>query len=123
MLIISKEMHYNPPDFENETPIKKNLVMKLLPIANSPERFSSVKIVRTDVVSEEYFFNPGILGPKEYSGFHTEKGDYDVNFPKGSEILLELAFYVDPLIRIKSRSVYNGLDLLGDVGGLFDGLR
>ena len=27
------------------------------------------------------------------------------------------------LTKVHSRSIYNGLDLLGDVGGLFDGLK
>ena len=37
--------------------------------------------------------------------------------------MLILDFYVDTTIRLQNRSIYNGLDLLGDVGGLYDGLK
>ena len=72
--MITKEMLYDPPDFKGDTPIKSTIMFNLIPVQSSESKLVSYKIVRTDVESEEYFLNPGLLSSKEYTGFHTEKG-------------------------------------------------
>ena len=62
LLVLTKEMHYDPPDFENETPVKSMINSSILPVAFTPPRFQSIKIVRTDIESEERFVDLGILG-------------------------------------------------------------
>ena len=45
----------------------------------------------------------------------------DIRDPK--VIVFTLIVRPSTLTKVYSRAIYNGLDLLGDVGGLFDGLK
>lgn len=45
------------------------------------------------------------------------KNDYN------QDAAVELLFIVDKVILHNTRAIYNGLDWLGDVGGLYDGLK
>ena len=69
------------------------------------------------VVSEEYFFNPGWFNALEKTFFTVNT--VDLASPIGNSVTSE-SIYLDfsPQRVIHSRSIYNALDFLGDVGGL-----
>ena len=46
--------------------------------------------------------------------------DYLIKFENTSAVLV---YQIHPQVKSFKRSAYNSLDLLGDVGGLFDGLK
>ena len=74
-----------------------------------------------EVESDEYYFNPGWFSAQEYELY--ELKDSNIQMAKYLDNIFELYIYADPLKVKSSRAIYNFLGFLGDVGGLFEGLR
>ena len=79
--------------------------------------------MQEDIESDELFFNPGWFNSKEYSSYSLETGKFEQALNDPELDIFALGIYSDPIVIKRSRAIYNTLDLLGDVGGLFDGFR
>ena len=80
-----------------------------------------IKVVTQEIESEQRFFNPGVFSSENYMSYHIEPAHYKVPPMPGS--IYSLMIYAEDAIIHKSRTIYNVLDFLGDVGGLLDALR
>ena len=73
--------------------------------------------------SDEFFFNPGWFSDTEYK-FSSVRDPETFNIPISSAEILARVSFTPAEFRVNhSKTIYNILDFLGDVGGLFDGLK
>ena len=70
--------------------------------------------------SDELFYNPGWFASTEKSIFSWDFKTTDLGAER--DLIGGAVFQMDPHVYIHERSVYNYLDLLGDVGGLKEAL-
>ena len=85
----------------------------------------SFTIQEYQIESSQRFLNPGWFGPTEDT--FVSFVDAELNQTPYGEQKHELEFVIEfragNEIVVYSRSIYNALDFLGDVGGLFDALK
>ena len=79
--------------------------------------------MKEEIDSDTIFFNPGWFSSELHEFYKLEdEGDLprDVTNP---DSIIQIFISLDSLINSRSRSIYNVLDFLGDIGGLFDALK
>ena len=83
------------------------------------------KLNRYDADSEESFLGLGLIPSNKKTWFNLgNKGEpkYYAHYDK-DKLLFSAAFSLGRDATFYKRSIYNSLDLLGDIGGLFDALK
>ena len=85
----------------------------------------TLAVKKSHAVSEESWLGLNILAPNEATWYDFNLLDR-VDKPRkkftNTNPVLKLNIQVDPDVQKYTRSIYSGLDWLGDVGGLYDGL-
>ena len=86
---------------------------------------SSKRITKSKIESNQRFLNPGWFSPREDTFFGVEGGPWDVAGSGRADNLnmLVLQVWGPQETMMYSREIYNVLDFLGDIGGLFDALK
>ena len=83
---------------------------------------SYLSIQRQHLESDHRFFNPGWFSANEVTIYQVK--NFDASFPiSKDELVAYINFSLDTQQINYSRKIYNALDLIGDVGGLFEGLK
>ena len=84
----------------------------------------SKRITKSTIESKTRFLNPGWFGPSEDTFFGVEGGPWDVaGSDRESLTKLVLQVWGPQETMMYSREIYNVLNFLGDIGGLFDALK
>lgn len=77
-----------------------------------------------EIKSSQRFLNPGWFTSTEESFYELGVGPWNLaGGNSGGKEMLRMSIWAPEVTVIHSREIYNALDFLGDVGGLFDGLR
>ena len=85
---------------------------------------TSQQLIKHTISSSTYLVNPGWFSPTEQSFFSMSEGPVEYSAsPSPSGSLFGYLVYAPKETVQHGREIYNFLDLLGDVGGLFDGLK
>ena len=86
---------------------------------------TSKRITKSQIESNQRFLNPGWFSPSEDSFFSVEGGPWEIagTGNSASQEKLIIQVWAPQETSIYSREIYNVLDFLGDIGGLFDALK
>lgn len=79
-------------------------------------------LIETHVVSEESFLGLGLTPENEKKLYHFDPDRTVYHQTSFDTVMFSLEFRLGPDVKFYNRSIYTGLDLIGDIGGLFDGL-
>lgn len=69
------------------------------------------------------FFNTGWFDNESYEIYRLEDANESTRDAQNPESIIEIMIFAKGDVQFRSRAIYNALDLLGDVGGLFDALK
>ena len=89
---------------------------------NTKRLIYAKKLKTQTVESNEYFFNPGWFNLKETTLYSLQSTDHTFDAENNLTVYGILIYAEDNIVN-NSREIYNSLDLLGDVGGLMEGLK
>ena len=80
-------------------------------------------ISHEEIEADDRFFNPGWFSPDLYAFDNISKAAIETGSANVPGEIITLKFELNRTFKLTQRRIYNTLDLLGDVGGLFDALK
>ena len=111
---------YLPDEFES-TPVQTFVGADIYGFTGAE---TSKRITKSEIESNERFINPGWFSTSDASFYGVEAGPWELSGQSGtSRKQLVLQVWAPQETTFYSREIYNILDFLGDIGGLFDALK
>ena len=91
-------------------------------LSDITDGFQIIEATEILINSDEYFFNPGWFSEKAVNMFEwtfTSRKFKSASFFTDNRIIGGFFAEINPMQVIRHRSIYNFLDYMGDVGGLY----
>ena len=77
------------------------------------------ELIKEELDTEKMFFDPGWFGPESIEFYMLTDESAPARDIYNPNRVIQIYIELKDSANIRSRAIYNALDLLGDVGGLF----
>ena len=120
--LLYNDQRYNPDIFDDDRTIETFVNLESFPLLYET-RETIVNSIQKQNLESEPDVSHAIFSPKELEWYKMILRDEINDVLKYDNAALLLAFSTNERVKSFKRSAYNALDLLGDIGGLYDGLK
>ena len=81
------------------------------------------ELIKEELDTEKKFFDPGWFGPESIDFYMLKDESAPARDNLNPNSIISAYIELKGTATVRSRAIYNALDLLGDVGGLFNALK